>query len=145
MSVAIPASVKLGEQLAELFLIHDIPKLLVPVTPSRHVVVAMVELHAHAENYCGSLNETRKTTAERMVASLEAPHPNWARYFVLRNNLITLLSEERLKLLPKVKRTPDEISVYKTDRIAPIVEFDWSVSGSFIWLWRKLVGLVKRN
>ena len=80
-----------------------------------------------------------------MLSTLENPHPGAARYFTMRNEFITLLTEGRARRLPKAKRPVDEISVYQTDRIAPVVEFDWSVSGAFRWFGNKLLHLVKRK
>lgn len=141
----VPASVTLSEELSALFIRHDIPKLLVPSTPSRNVVCALVELHSYASHHMTQMIGNSKSNIERILTSLEHPHPAAARYFTMRNEFITMLTEERARRLPKAKRPVDEISVYQTDRIAPVVEFDWSVSGTFSWFWNSLLRLVKRK
>lgn len=145
MTTNVPASVTLSEELSTLFIRHDIPKLLIPATPSRNVVCALIELHSYATHHMTQMIGNSKNTIERMLAMLEHPHPASARYFTMRNEFITLLTEERARRLPKARRPEDEISVYQRDRLVPIVEFDWSVSGSFSWVWNKLLNAVKRK
>lgn len=130
---------ELTNQIRDLFVLHNIPRLYVPAIPHRRVISRLIELHCYAK-YCTRLMQVT-TNNERLLRVFDHCNPTDAKYFTMRDELIDLMQKDFLSRTRRKDREEGEIRVMNDDRLLPLD----SIIPSFLdRILGKLKGLVKK-